>query len=248
MSKLLSFEFYKRWRSYRAVLIGILALLVILIPLTAFFYYKKLDYPMGVTLILYLFTISALMIFPPIESLVRFNRDISGSVSVLELSLPLPAWEKVLSKLIATICTLFVSLFICIFSALVLIKALDGANFNMFFSKFLSQISSKPLDVIFAILIYFLNIFCIISIIFLCVAASKSITHKNKIAVPLSIGLAIVCIVAYTLASWFSTFFPIVTFQIYSNAEQLSSILVEIVFIVASFFATSWLVDKKIES
>jgi len=248
MKNHLSFEFYKRWRSYRNGLIGALALQIILIPLMSIFNFNKLDNPLAVTGIIYFFSLAAILIIPPVDSVVRFDRDISGSVSVLELSLPLPAWKKVLSKLIVTICTLLAAVLLCAWSVLLLARIITGSAFRLYYQKAVAVLFANPSDVAELLLITLLSLLLIICIIYFCIALSHSITHKNKVAPLISITAFIACMIGYSLLSWFSTLWPIVTFNMYASTQPLSLIFFQIALIALSFCGTSWLVERKIES
>ena len=238
MKKLLSFEFFKRWRSYRVGFVGEIALQIILIvPLAVFNCMNFRSIPSAVVAIVYMFILATILFFPPIESITRFNRDIFGNVAVLELSLPLPAWKKVLSKLIVTFCFLLAALLLCTVSLTALWMLTDGAKFFKEVASLFAEIgahSSQAAEITAFIVLNGIASFCII---IFSLVLSRAITHRIKTASWISGGIFIGLLTIYI----------ILHVQIYINFGMIPTILYLIALSVIMFLSASWLLENKVE-
>jgi hypothetical protein len=262
IGKLISFEIMKKWRSARYLLLGYLGIQVLNLLITRTFLWNSelgstimnngtasgnASLPFVLTTILFFMLAVFLGAFPFIEGIYRFERDLSGKQSYLELMLPAISWKKVLAKLIATLSGLIVcgtvSLFSMFMYALInfstqTIEAIDEIL------KALSQTWHQAILVMFYLLFSCASSFMII---FFCITIAKSFTHKNRIAVPIGIAAFLIitgCIAALGMQL---DMIPLVKFSIWQIDTSLSRTLMDLFVFLAAITGTSWLMEKRIE-
>jgi len=73
-------------------------------------------------------------------------------------------------------------------------------------------------------------------------------SHKNRIAVPIGIGMFIAFFVVLILVVIQVDKFPIIKFYLFGIEESLSSIVVDILAFVLPFLGASYLMEKRIEN
>lgn len=249
MTKLISFELLKKWKNFRGVFIGIIALQAVLLLVSKITFSDKFNIALGFTLLLYALTIMMMTCFPLIESMYCFNKDLSGKQSVFELSIPIISWKKVLAKLIVSVLYILILLLLAFVSLLIMSSIFtDSAQFGVLFSRVYSRIVSAPMEFITQLVLVIFNFASLLIVAYFCIALSKAISHKNKIAVPIGIALFIAYCVVYGLISEQIKKIPVVVFNIGGSNYSLTSIMFNVVIFALAFAGTSWLVEKKIES
>lgn len=259
LGKLLKYEFWKKWKSNRYLLLGYgLVELVLLIILRVF--YGNIvttvninSKSTGVSFVLIsalYFTITGIMfIYPFIEGISRYNKDLSGKQAALELMIPEPSWKKITSKLLATICVTIICSIISAFT--VLLYFLIMSNFNKELVDSIITVFKNgiphPAEVIFSI-INGLFAFASFYLLFLfCIATSKWASHKNKIAIPISIGVFVLTIVVIGYLQSLADKFPIVNYTFFGMSNSLSSVILDILIFALTFAGTSYVMERKIE-
>lgn len=244
MKNIIGYDLWKEWKTGRITIISIFAFSLAMILLIFISYYSHHETLLEYTIFFYFASLFALIFMPIIKSIRNFDRDISGRQAVLERSLPVASWKNLLSKFIVTICILFVTSLLAV--GLILILAICLKWHNVQISNSISMtikfvIYSFPQAVKYT-LKSLEAIVTLLNIVYFSIAFSKSISHKNKIAVPISIGIFFVFMFVLYIEG-----LSVASISIY-YLKRLISILFYVIFMVSIFIGTSWLLDKKIES
>lgn len=264
LNKLMEFEFVKRWKALRYVLLGYILLQTSLLIISRSIFWNSavprifiendsncqgVGAAFIVTMLLFFIVVLIIGMFPIIESIYRFDRDLSGKQAVLELMIPIISWKKVIAKLATALCSTVVCVGLAVLSATLFI--LVNSNFEPSITNvFLNIIHNTFQSPMILILVLLYTVFCFASIymiIFLCIAFSKSFSHKNKIAVPIGIVSFVICIVVLILLNTLLEGIPLVKFDIFGTEDSLSSLILSILVFSAALLGTSWLMEKKIE-
>lgn len=260
LMKLVNYELTKKWKSSRYVLFGFVVLEAVLLFISrTFFWNEKIKIfannqgnthqygiSIALTILLYFVLAACLGAYPFIESLYRYKEDLSGKQAVLELMIPVTSWKKIISKLIATLCTTIVCAVLSAFS-IIIFAMMMGGNYNKEAVDFILNMVRFPVK---SILVFLHSVFSFASlymIFFFCIAFSQSFSHKNKIAVPIGIGAFIICIALLTVLGIQADRFPIVRYSIFGIDNFLSTTLIDIIVFVTTLLAASWIMEKRIE-
>ena len=114
---LTKYEFVKRWKALKYVLLGYVLIQTLLLIISSSFFWNSnmvkvfteanndgrgIGIPSGVAMAAYFIMAFGIVLFPFIESLYRFDKDLSGKQSVFEQMLPIISWKKIISKLFQT--------------------------------------------------------------------------------------------------------------------------------------------------
>ena len=262
--KLVKYEFVKRWKALRYALLGYILLQTLLLIITRSFFWNSdivkifvendtnscgNSTPFILTMILYFILAIFIGVLPFIEGLYRYDKDLSGKQSVLELMMPIVSWKKIISKLIAALYSTIISVGLATLSIVTFILIISNFEKSIVngILNFIGDIFQSPTMFIFASLSI---IFCFLSvymIIFCCIAFSKSISHKNKIAAPIGIVTFVLLIAALAFLNIQVQKIPIVKYNILGTEDSLSSTIMSILVFLAALFGTSWLMENKIE-
>ncbi len=263
LGKLISYELRKKWKSSRLVLLGYGAVqLLLLLTIRIFLWNEGLidgfelnsetsaNFTASFGLLTLLFFVLSFMLgaYPFLESMHRFERDLSGKQAYLELMIPAAAWRKVLSKLIATLVSLVVCGTASLFSMFMFMMV--NSNFRYlfeFFDMLFKAVTSSPVDFIAAIILTLFGFACLYITIFLCIAVAKAFTHKNTIAVPIGILAFIITTVLVSMLEGQVARFPIYTFRLMDISFALSTTVMSIILFALLLIGTGWLMEKKIE-
>jgi hypothetical protein len=264
--KLVKYEFEKKWKTLRFVLLGYLLLQILLLFLTRSLFwagdYAKIftqnredftgiSVPFIVTMLLYFGLAVSIGLFSFFEAMYRFGRDLSGKQAVLELMLPITSGKKIVSKIIINLCSNIVCIGLSAFSIMIFI--LINSNFEKSIVNgilnWITQIVQSPGR---TILVSVYIMFCFASlyaVVFCCIAFSKSISNKRKISIPVGIAslacfIAVWCVYANTLLI---ERFPIINYTILGEKNSLSSDMMNIIIFSGALFVTSWLMENKTE-
>ncbi len=273
LGKLIAYELAKKWKSSKFLLLGyVMVQAIILFVIRVFSWNEGISEgfflvenstaqanidaaPTGsvtapFAILTVVFFILALFIgaYPFIESIYRYERDLSGKQAYLELMIPAVGWMKVLAKLIATM----VSLVIC--GALSLLSMflffMINSNFRYLMDMvrwFLDMMAGNGAKVALMVLFMLFSFASTYMTIFFCISVAKSFTHKNTVAIPIGILVFIIIIACIGLAATQLGGLPIVTWNIGEITFTLSSTLLDIAVFLAMLAGTSWLIEKKIE-
>jgi len=260
--QLLGYEFYKKWKVLRYILGGFIVLQALLLTITRVFFWNNAktsyinmeqnsgNFSIGFTLFLYSIIAIVMFLIPFFESIYRFEKDLSGKQAVLELMIPIISWKKILSKLIVTLCTTIVFQMIAAFSVMVYVLVIS--NFKKEIVDLILNnartILSSPAKSSFVALSMLFAWASLYMLVIFCIAFSKSISHKNRIAVPIGIGMFIVCLVVSIVTVIQIGRFPIVKFDLFGVKYSLSEMIFDILFFVLPFLGTSFLMEKRIEN
>lgn len=262
---LLKYEFIKKWKNtrYVALAYGLIAIAILIIT-RGFLWKGDVSHifintnhqledvgPLFISLMILFFVLAmVLFIFPFFESIQRFEKDLSGKQAVLELMIPAAAWKKITSKLITTVCSTIICGLISIFSIIIFVFIMsnfDKAIVDSFFIA-LKAVISNPAKTIYIIVTGFFSYASFYLLFFFCIAVSKSISHKNKIAVPISIFIFVLCIIAEVFLTTQAGRYPIATFNLFGIKSSLSSIILDILVFALTFTGTAWIMERRIES
>jgi hypothetical protein len=263
LGRLITYELRKKWKASRYVLLGYAAVQMLLLMIIRVFLWNEgiidgfeinsetqanFNASFGLLTLLF-FAISFMLgAYPFLESMYRFERDLSGKQAYLELMLPAAAWQKVLSKLAATLVSLVVCGTLSLLSMFIFLMV--NSNFRYFFEFFdmvLQMVVSSPAGFIAAITLTLFGFACLYILIFLCIAVAKSFTHKNTIAVPIGIMAFILMTVLISTLESQTAKFPIYIFRFADLSFALSTAVMTIVLFALLLMATGWLMEKKIE-
>lgn len=264
LGKLIVYELIKKWKSSKFVLLGyVLIQIVIMFIIRMFlwnesiadgFFIESNGPQTGISasfvLLSVLFFILAMIIgaYPFVESIYRFERDLSGKQAYLELMIPTVAWKKVLSKLIATLVSLIICGILSLFS--MFMYFMIHSNFQYFMDVFnlvIDAITSNGLNFVLLFLLILFGFASIYIMIFLCITIAKSFTHKNVVAVPIGVLAFVIISSVLSYAGMLVDKVPLYTFSFLKVELTLSLTLLNIVVSLLSLAGTSWLMEKRIE-
>lgn len=261
---LIKYEFVKKWQALRHVLLGyILIQTVLLIIARGFLWNSDIakifiesdnsfsggSVPFGLTMILYFVLAIFLGALPFIEGLYRYDKDLSGKQSVLELMIPIISWKKIISKLITAVCSTIIGIGLATLSIvtfILIISNFDQSIVNEILN-FMQNIFQSPTRFIVGSLYIIFNLLSIYMIAFCCIAFSKSISHKNKIAVPIGILTFALLVAALGFLNIQVQRMPIVEYNMFGTKDSLSATMMSILVFFTALFGTSWLMENKIE-
>lgn len=269
LTNLLKYEFMKKWKSMKYVLLGYAIIEVILLVTSKVLHATSgdpvpfindgtSDMQVGIFLfictIFYFLFIVLISIYPFFEGVTRYEKELSGKQAPLELMIPAPSWKKVLSKLIATIVVTICCIIISLASVMMFILVMsdfDKVVLTAFYNWF-KIILEYPFSLLFTIFFVILSYAAFYLLINFCTAVAKAITHKNKLSTLISIITfgALVAIILYLSIKIEN--YPIVTFTFFKGlatgmASSLSSIILDIAILSFFFAGTSYIMEKRIE-
>lgn len=261
---LMKYEFLKRWKSSRFILLGYLLVQTLLLVISSAFLWNSnmakvftetnndwqgIGVSAGITMASYFLLSILIIIFPFTESIYRFNRDLSGKQSPLEIMIPAISWKKIVSKLVPALCNTI--LCIGLGAASIITFMLISSKFDKsvvdgimdFFNGIFQSPTQFTLDALY-LLFCFSTMYLII---FFSIALSKSFSHKNKIAAPIGIVTFVAIIAALAFLGTLLQSMPLVQFTLLGTEDSLSSIILSVLVFLAALFGTSWLMESKID-
>jgi hypothetical protein len=268
LGKLIGYELFKKWKISKFVLFGFVLIELVLLLIIRMFLWNEgvgdsitIDSnavsigdsantgPAFVILSLLYFMLALFVgAYPFMESIYRFERDLSGKQAYLELMLPVSSWKKVISKLIVTVAGLIVCGSLSLAAMFTYIMVNNFQGFMEVLRLLIDAITiNNVLNLILLVLAMLFAFALFYLIIFFCIAIAKSFTHKNVVAVPIGI-------VAFTLISLITAYIeslisnvPLYTYTILGAKLTLSNILLDITLFIVALAGTSWLMEKRIE-
>lgn len=271
LTSLLKYEFIKKWKSMRYVLLAY-GLIELILLITSKVLIKRSNVPflfiegttkdqnVGVPLVLALtlfFTMAfILIIFPFFEGLIRYEKDLSGKQAPLELMIPAASWKKVLSKLITAVCGTIMCGIITFFTMIIFILVMsnfDKAILDTIFNG-LKEMFSSPLKNLIVLINSLFSYASVFLLIFFCTAVGKWITHKKKASGFISILVFAASLAIIIYLSIQADKYPLVAFTLFQEdngsglAISLSSIILEILIVATTFVGTSYIMEKRIEN
>jgi hypothetical protein len=266
MIKLLKYEMFKKQKVSNYMWISFAALQIVLLIIIRLFawdagfadmfqdtgknFHGSKAVSFGLISFAYIVIIIFNILYPLVESSYRFDKDISGKQSPLEIMLPYSAWKKVLSKEIASFLHTIIHIIMSILALLLYAIVVNNFDKNLLFVVFraVKELLSSPAELTFNFIYFSYVYLSFISLLFLCSTIAKSITHKNK----LSSLISIASFIGILFFSAFITFkidkFPIYRFKIFHLQTSIASLLFDILFFALLFFGVSFLMEKKIEA
>lgn len=260
--KLIKFEFTKRWKALRYVLLGFILLQTLLLIITRSFFWDSNiakvfvednatinSVPFALSMILYFLLTIFIVLEPFIEGLLRYSKDLSGKQAALELMIPIVSWKKIISKLITVLCSTVVCFGLATLSivSFILINGNFAKSIVNSILNFIQSLFQSPSGLILASLYIIFSLISIYMLAFFCIAFSKAISHKNKIAVPLGIVIFVICVAVLSFINIQVQRIPIVEYNILGTEDSLSSTIVNVIVFLSALFGTSWLMEKRIE-
>lgn len=269
LTNLLKYEFMKKWKSMKYILLGYALMEVILLVTNRILLSRdgnemlfgdgtitseKVGFLFFICIIFYFLFIVLISIYPFFEGVTRYEKELSGKQAPLELMIPAPSWKKVLSKLIATIVVTICCIIISLASVMMFILVMsdfDKVVLTAFYNWF-KIILEYPFSLLFTIFFVILSYASFYLLINFCTAVAKSITHKNKLSTLISIITFGVLVAIMTYLSIAIENYPIVTFEFYKGlatgvASSLSSMILDIAILSFFFAGTSYIMEKRIE-
>jgi hypothetical protein len=269
LGKLIGYELVKKWKSSKFVLFGFVMIELVLLLIIRMFLWNE-GFGEGIVIdsdavhvnesanagpafiilsLLYFILTFFIGAYPFLESIYRFERDLSGKQAYLELMLPAASWKKVFSKLIATVAGLIIcgSLSLAAMFTYIMVNS----NFKDFMEILRFLIDAITIDNVLNLILLILAMLFAFAlfylIIFFCIAIAKSFTHKNVIAIPIGI-------LAFTLISLITAYIeakildvPLYTYTVFGAKFTLSNMLLDIMLFITALIGTSWLMEKRIE-
>lgn len=274
LGKLITYELAKKWKTSKFLLLGyILVQAVILFVTRVFLWNGEIERGFSINggtapagddvnfavsngvsatfvILTAVFFLLALFIgaYPFIESIYRYERDLSSKQAYLELMIPAVGWMKVLSKLIATMVGLVICGTLSLFSMFMYLMI--NSNFRYLadiISHLMNSLADNGLKVALIVLFMLFSFASTYMTIFFCISVAKSFTHKNTVAVPIGILVFILITSCIGLIATQLGGLPIVTWNIGEITFTLSSSLLDIAVFMVMLAGTSWLMEKKIE-
>lgn len=263
--ELLKYEFIKKWKNIRYVVLAYALIQLAILIIARGFLWKKdaaqffidngnisqnIGFSFIILTVLYFILAVILFMYPFFESIHRFEKDLSGKQAALELMIPAASWQKITSKLIITVCTTIICGIISIFSIILFIFIMSNFEKSIVDSVFngLKAVINYPAKKIFVLISGFFNYASVYILFFFCIAVSKWVSHKNKIAVPISIGIFILCVSIMAVLGIQTEKSPMVSFKIFEIKYSLSSTIIDILVFTLTFIGTAWVMEKKIEN
>ncbi|MDP4143405.1 MAG: hypothetical protein Q8936_02825 [Bacillota bacterium] len=262
---LLKYEFTKKWKSVRYLLLGYGVIELTLLLITKILLWKDSGrglfinntsmndigpYPVF-TMVFFLLIAGAMFIFPFLQGVYAYEKDLTGKQATLELMIPVHASKKVTSKLISTVCGTIICGIISLFSLFMFFFVMSNFSKSIIdtLNNILREVLNNPGKTLYVILAAFFSYASLYLIFFFCIAVSKWVSHKNKIAVPISIGIFAVFIVINALLEMkIDSSFQQITFTVAGIKNNLASTVRDIVVFALAFIGTSWVMEKKIEN
>ncbi len=269
LTNLLKYEFMKKWKSMKYVLLGYAIIEVILLITNRIILSRndnqmlfgdgtitneKIGFLFFINIGFYFLFIVLISIYPFFEGVTRYEKELSGKQAPLELMIPAPSWKKVLSKLIATIVVTICCIIISLASVMMFILVMsnfDKVVLTAFYDWF-KIILDYPFSLLFTIIYVILSYVSFYLLINFCTAVAKAITHKNKLSTLISIITFGVLVAIILYLSIKIENYPIVTFTFFKGlatgmASSLSSIILDIAILSFFFAGTSYIMEKRIE-
>lgn len=265
LANLFKYEFLKKWKNMRYVLLsyGLIEIVLLIIckmfssrmDMTQFFTVGSHDmgnigFSFIISMLLYFAFTLILLMTPFIEGTIKYEKDLAGKQSALELIIPAESWKKVLSKLITSICATIICGIIAIASVIIfflVMSSFEKTIVDLIFSG-LREIINYPTETIFIIIIGLFAYASIFLLSFLCIAISKWITHKKKISDIISFVVLVGVIAVISFLEIQVDKFPIETFTLYGINTNLSTIILDILIFIILFIGTSFIMERKIEN
>ena len=269
LTNLLKYEFMKKWKSMKYILLGYALIEVILLVTNRILLSRngnemlfgdgsitsgKVGFLFLICIIFYFLFILLISIYPFFEGVTRYEKELSGKQAPLELMIPAPSWKKILSKLISTIVVTIGCAIISLASVMIYILVMSNLDKVVLtqISNGLKTILDYPFSLLFTIIYVILSYVSFYLLINFCTAVAKAITHKNKLSPLISIITfgALVAIILYLSIKIEN--YPIVTFTFFKGlatgmASSLSSIILDIAIVSFFFAGTSYIMEKRIE-
>ena len=270
LSKLIKYEFVKRWKASRYLLLGYVLLQALLLIITRSFFWNRdvrrvlvnamgiltestevgpIGVPFVIAMLLYFFLALFIGMFPFIEGINQYEKDLSGKQSVLELMMPIISWKKIASKWITTLFSTFISVGLAALSVITFILVNSDLDKRIIdkILEYLQELFQSPTRFILTLLYI---VFCYISvymIILFCIAFSKSITQKNKIANLIRIVAFVLIVAALAFLNSLMLRIPLIEFTVLGIKDSLSSIIMSVMVFSGALLGTSWLMENKVE-
>lgn len=261
---LLKYEFTKRWKASRYVLLGFILLQFVLLAISGLFFWndnmakvfteknfecQSTGAASVIAMLIYFIAAVLIFLFPFFEVITSFNKDLSGRQSVLERMIPAASWKKILSKLITFICSAVLGAGLATLSVITFIlvsSRFDNHIVNTILNTLRIAFQS-PVQLILNILYILFCFLSLMLLIYLSITVSKVFSHKSKIAVPIGIAVFAALVTVLSFVNTFTLQFPIIRFNLLGE-DSLSSLLVSLLVFIAALSGTAWLMDNKIEN
>lgn len=261
---LIKYEFLKRWKSSRLLLLGYFLIQALLIAISSAFFWNDnmpkvftdlsnngqgIGVWAGISMAAYFLLSILIILFPFAESIFRFNRDLSGKQSALELMIPAISWKKVLSKLVPVLCNTI--LCVGLGAASIITFMLISSNFEKSvvdeIVNFLNTVFQSPTQIILDSLYLVFCFSTMYLIAFFSIALAKSLSHKNKIAAPIGIVTFVAILAALAFLGTLMQNIPLIQFTVVGTEDSLSAMILTLLMFAGALFGTSWLMENKID-
>lgn len=265
LANLLKYEFMKKWKSMRISLLAYVLVEIVLLCILKVSSSKSdisklfiegnhqvdnIGFLFIMSIIFYFIFILILTIIPFVEAIIKYEKDLAGKQSPLELMIPAESWKKIISKLITALCGTIIYGIIAIASIVIFFLVMSNFEKAIIDSilRGLSEIINSPMRTIFIIISGIFTYFSILILFFFCIAISKWITHKKKTSDLISVAVFIVSIAIISFLTMQADKLPIATFTLYGINTNLSTIILDILIFIILFIGTSFIMERKIEN
>lgn len=234
-------------------------ILAVILIFTAIFYtgifkagdpYREFKFTPGFMVIpIYMFILFFLFFYFFAEPLVRFGYDVSGKQSSFELLIPQQSWKKITAKLIVGIAGIIAVIIFDILAVFAISLILSGGSIVPFLAESLQKLPHFIFgDLITSILFVLFGFLSFYTLIFFCLSVSRSLSNKNKLSVLIGILTFIAYWIVTGILRGLILYIPSPVIRGFGSNSYLSAILLDIAIFAATFWGTSFLMEKKIES
>lgn len=269
LTNLLKYEFMKKWKSMKYILLGYALIQAILLVISKILLERSnisslfidgstkdnsVGFPLVMSMVFYFIFAFIIGIFPFFDGVTKYEKELSGKQAPLELMIPSSSWKKILSKLVTTLCVTIVCGIIIAASIMIFLLVMSGFDKNVMiaFSSFFREILEHPLSFLFTVIYGLFSYASFFLLVYLCTTIAKAITHKNKLSTLISIITFGVLLAIILYLSLQVEKYPIMTFTLFRSIGSglelgLTTIIFDITVLVLTFLGTSYIMEKRIE-
>ena len=273
MSRMIAYGFWKSWRTRRLFLLVCVAAAVLLIPAVKLSLAMRWNGVLGFCYPVLAVIGIMLLVAPLIWGIVDFGHGIAGRRAVLERSVSLPAWQKLLARLIVSTVTIVVlgAVGIGLFAGTAAVTVSGYSTLRDIWQEFVQDPGYAPLAgfLIRGGMLGFAGwVFQTVKILLLfyfAIALAKSFSGRRKAGVLAIILFFAAYSVLSSLLSELARRVPLATFVLYAAPEKLmtsvfsgvnsarmtlslTSVLINVVVTVLAFCGTAWLTEHRVEN
>lgn len=276
MSRMIVYGFWKSWRTRRLFLLICVGGSALLLPAARLMLGLHWEAAAAVCFPVLFVLSMMLMVGPFVWGITDYVRGVSGSHSVLERAVAVPAWQKLLARLIVSVAVIVVL-------ALAGVAVLAGAaavvvdsypTVREMWNQFAADAGSIPIagylfrSGVWGFVGGVFQVAKLLLLIYFVVALAKSFPGNRKLGVIVIIAACVAYSILSSMAAQLLAQVPICTFTLSVPPQELQSIvqmdgsitgfsamtvslsgiLANAALAVLAFFGTAWLMEYRVES